>query len=44
MGDHRTQPEHFDPALLEAVSANAGALDSIFSQHQDLAVGGIASL
>jgi len=42
-GDRRTQPEHFDPALLEAVSANAGALDSIFSQHQDSAVGGVAS-
>lgn len=34
-GDGRTQPEHFDPAVLACFSAQAGRFAAIYDQHDD---------
>lgn len=34
-GDGRTQPEHFDPAVLEAFRAEGGRLAEIYAEHVD---------
>jgi putative two-component system response regulator len=34
-GDHRTRPEHFDPALLSAAIRSSSHWDEIFESHRD---------